>query len=50
MPALELAKEQGLCAVCLGNLKQLMLAWNSYNDDNDGKIVNDHTFVLYSGL
>ena len=39
MPALERAREQGRRAVCLGNLKQLMLAWNFYLDDNDGKIV-----------
>ncbi|MHC4641903.1 MAG: H-X9-DG-CTERM domain-containing protein [Planctomycetota bacterium] len=29
--------------VCLGNLRQLMLAWDFYNDDNDGKIVNGDT-------
>ena len=29
--------------VCLGNLKQLMLAWDFYNDDNEGKIVNGDT-------
>ena len=39
MPALERAREQGMRVVCLGNLKQLMLAWDFYNDDNEGKIV-----------
>ena len=43
MPALELAREQGQRAVCLGNLRQLTFAWNFYNDDNDGKIVNGDT-------
>ena len=40
MPALEKARELGRRAVCLGNLKDLSLAWMMYADDNDGKIVN----------
>ncbi len=40
MPALKRAKEQGQRAVCIGNLKQLGLAWSLYCDDNDDKIVN----------
>ncbi|MBW8040961.1 MAG: type II secretion system protein [Planctomycetes bacterium] len=43
MPALERAREQAQRVVCLNNLKELMLAWNFYNDDNDGKIVNGDT-------
>lgn len=43
MPALQRAREQGKRAVCLGNLKQLTLAWTMYADDNDGKIVNGDT-------
>lgn len=43
MPALERVREQGQRMVCLANLNQLMLAWNFYNDDNDGKIVNGDT-------
>ncbi len=39
MPALERAREQGQRIVCRNNLRQLMLAWNFYGDDNDGKIV-----------
>jgi len=40
MPALRLAKEQGKRAVCLSNLRQLMLAWILYADDNEDSIVN----------
>ncbi len=40
MPALHRAREQGRRAVCLGNVKQLALAWITYADDNDDKIVN----------
>jgi len=43
MPALERAREQGRRAICLNNLRQLMLAWNLYADDNDDKIVNGNT-------
>jgi prepilin-type N-terminal cleavage/methylation domain-containing protein/prepilin-type processing-associated H-X9-DG protein len=39
LPALERAREQGMRVVCLSNLKQLVLAWNLYADENDGKIV-----------
>lgn len=40
MPALKRAREQGKRAVCLNNLKQLILAWVMYADANDGRIVN----------
>jgi len=40
MPVLQQAREQGMRAVCHGNLKDLMLAWIMYADENDGKIVN----------
>ncbi len=39
MPALHRAREQGKRAACLSNLKQMMLAWVMYADDNDGRIV-----------
>jgi prepilin-type N-terminal cleavage/methylation domain-containing protein/prepilin-type processing-associated H-X9-DG protein len=43
LPALERAREQGMRAVCLNNLRQLTLAWNLYADDNDDRIVNGNT-------
>ena len=43
MPALGRAREQGKRAACLSNLKQLMLGWIMYADDNDGKIVSGQT-------
>jgi len=39
MPTLKLAKEQGKRAVCLSNLRQLMLAWIMYADENNGSLV-----------
>lgn len=39
MPALRAAKEHGQRAVCLGNLKQLTMAWIMYADEHDGRIV-----------
>ncbi len=43
MPALERARELGRRSVCLGNLKDLSLAWIMYSDDNEGKLVNGET-------
>lgn len=43
VPALERAREQAQRMVCLNNLDELMFAWNFYNDDNDGRIVNGDT-------
>ena len=43
MPTLQRAREQGKRAACLNNLRQLILAWNLYADDNDGKIVSGNT-------
>jgi prepilin-type N-terminal cleavage/methylation domain-containing protein/prepilin-type processing-associated H-X9-DG protein len=40
MPALRRAREQGRRAVCLSNLKQLVLAWVLYADSNEDKLVN----------
>ena len=40
MPALNRAREQGKRAMCMGNVKQLMLAWIMYADDNNQRLVN----------
>ena len=40
MPALNRAREQGKRAVCLSHLRQLTLAWITYADENDDKLVN----------
>jgi prepilin-type N-terminal cleavage/methylation domain-containing protein/prepilin-type processing-associated H-X9-DG protein len=39
-PALNRAKEQGKRTVCMGNLKQLNLAWILYADDNNDRLVS----------
>ncbi len=39
IPTLNRAREQGKRAVCLHNLKGLVLAWLMYADDNDGRLV-----------
>ena len=38
LPALSKAKQRGQGIVCMGNLKQLQLAWNMYCEDNNNKI------------
>ena len=42
LPALSRAKAKGQGIVCLGNTKQLYLAWNLYADDHAGNLVNNH--------
>jgi len=39
IPAMNNAREQGKRAVCLNNLKGLVMAWIMYTDDNDGRLV-----------
>ena len=39
IPTLNTAREQGKRMSCMSNLKQLLLAWDMYASDNDGKIV-----------
>ncbi len=39
MPVLKKAREAGQRAVCLGNLRQLGIAWMVYADENDDKLV-----------
>lgn len=48
LPALARAREQGKRAVCLSNLKQLMLAWSGYAEDNSDKIVNAQIWKVHS--
>lgn len=43
IPALTRAKEQGKRAVCLHHLRELMVAWMLYADDNNDKIVRGDT-------
>jgi prepilin-type N-terminal cleavage/methylation domain-containing protein/prepilin-type processing-associated H-X9-DG protein len=40
LPALNRAREQGKRIVCLSNLKQLTLAWMTYANANNDKLVN----------
>ena len=40
LPSLNRAREQGKRVVCRSNLKQLGIAWYTYAQDNDGKLVN----------
>jgi prepilin-type processing-associated H-X9-DG protein len=39
MPALSKAREQGRAAVCLNNLRQIVMAVHLYAEDNDRKII-----------
>jgi prepilin-type N-terminal cleavage/methylation domain-containing protein/prepilin-type processing-associated H-X9-DG protein len=40
LPALTKARRQAKRVVCMNNLKQLVLAWSAYAENNDGKLVN----------
>lgn len=40
LPALAKARTQAKRIVCLSGLKQLVLAWTAYAENNDGKLVN----------
>jgi prepilin-type N-terminal cleavage/methylation domain-containing protein len=44
LPALNKAKQKATQAVCLGNQKQLALAWEMYAGDNGGRVVGFSTF------
>jgi prepilin-type N-terminal cleavage/methylation domain-containing protein len=50
MPALNRARELGRRAVCLGNLKQLALAWVMFADENDGDLVDGRAGRVVSGI
>ena len=43
MPALNLVKKKAASAVCLTNVKNLSLAWFSYQEENNSRIVNPNT-------
>src|SRR5215831_2098913 len=42
LPALAKTKTKAQGIYCLGNQKQLTLAWMMYSDDNQGKLVPNH--------
>ena len=44
LPALSKAKQRGMTATCLNNLKQLALGWVMYSDDNNDRLVNLNTY------
>jgi prepilin-type N-terminal cleavage/methylation domain-containing protein/prepilin-type processing-associated H-X9-DG protein len=41
LPALSAAKEKGYQARCASNLKQMLLGWTLYKEDNQGRLVVD---------
>ncbi len=43
LPALSLAKSRAITGTCLGNQKQLALAWCMYVNDNNGALMNFDT-------
>jgi prepilin-type N-terminal cleavage/methylation domain-containing protein/prepilin-type processing-associated H-X9-DG protein len=43
LPALSKAKASGQSTKCISNLRQLIVAWSSYANDNRDYIVNNHT-------
>ncbi len=43
IPSVNLAKRKAASAVCLINVKNLSLAWYSYQEANDGRLVNPNT-------
>jgi len=48
-PVLRSAKERAHRAVCLSNLNQLTLAWLTYADEHDGKMVRGTAFSTDTG-
>jgi len=45
LPSLSAARERARRAACLGNLRQMQIAWLVYADDHNGHIVNGRPFV-----
>lgn len=50
-PVLRSAKERAQRVVCLSNIKQLTLAWPTYAEEHDGKIVSvfSHDYWIREG-
>ncbi len=44
MPALRYAKQQATGAVCLGNERSLIIAWHTFPQDNDDKLVGGNPY------
>ena len=44
LPGLSRARELAKRVVCLSNMRQLMLAWQYYADDNDGRLCSPDTY------
>ncbi len=42
LPALSKAKVRAQAIQCMGNSRQLMLAWIQYYNDNDDQLVNNY--------
>jgi prepilin-type N-terminal cleavage/methylation domain-containing protein/prepilin-type processing-associated H-X9-DG protein len=49
LPVLAKAKEEGRCANCKGNLRQLTLCWEMYADDNQGFLAPNN-WIDYEGV
>jgi prepilin-type N-terminal cleavage/methylation domain-containing protein/prepilin-type processing-associated H-X9-DG protein len=49
MPALDRARELARRAVCTANLRDLVIAWTIYANDNDGKLVNGQPSAAANG-
>ena len=41
LPTLAKAKQRAYAVMCMGNTKQLMVAWRMYPDDNNDRIINN---------
>ena len=46
LPSLSAARERARRAACLGNLRQMQIAWLVYADDHNGHIVNGEPYNL----
>ncbi|MHC4736308.1 MAG: type II secretion system protein, partial [Planctomycetota bacterium] len=50
MPALDRARELARRSVCTANLRDLVIAWTIYANDNDGKLVNGQPSAAANGM